>query len=119
MNRAFPKFQVYQGAHVDPESRKSYTDGDMENWLNTELEAAAAADGASTYTVNAPPYDWELLRAPRMRPIPLTEEEDDDDLPYSGSGLGGWLNGTFDGASKTMTLSCLDFALPVPFSMDF
>lgn len=72
------------------------------------------------YTTNTAPYDWELLRAPRRRTIPLPgEEEGGDDLLYSGPGLDGWLNGTFDGVPKAMTLSSLDFALPVPFSTDF
>jgi hypothetical protein len=97
MNRAFQKFQVYQRAHADPESRKSHKDDDMET--------------------------WDLLRAPRMRYIPLPgeeeEEEGDDDLLYNGPGLSGWLNGSFDCVPETITLNSLDFALPVPFPMDF
>jgi hypothetical protein len=115
MKRAFQKFQACQ--RVD----------DLQHWSNARypdlLEAEAATGGVNMYTVNAPPYDWGLLRAPRMRPIQLPgeeeEEEGGDDLLYSGPGLDGWLNGTFDGVPKTMTLSGLDLTLPVPFSTDF
>jgi hypothetical protein len=62
----------------------------MENWSKTgysdQVEAAAAAEEVSAYAVNDPPYDWELLRAPRMHPIPLPEEGSDDN-DYSGPGL--------------------------------
>jgi hypothetical protein len=98
--RAYPYF----------ESRKPGRDDDLEDWQSCrdpgQLEGATA--------MNAQPSDWELLRAPRIRPIPLPEEEGDEHL-YSGPDLGGWLNGTLDGVPKTMTLCVLDVALPVPF----
>jgi hypothetical protein len=67
------------------------------------------------------PDDYKFLRAPRMRCIPLPEEEeleDGEDLFYGGPDLGGWLTGTLDGIPKTMLLDgCLDVGLPVPFAM--
>jgi len=115
MKRAFQKFQACQRVDdLQHSSNARYPD---------QLEAAATADRVSMYTVNTPPCDWELLRAPRLRSIPLPGEEEGeeggDDLLYSGLGMDGWLNGTFDGVPKTITLDRLDVALPVPFSTDF
>jgi hypothetical protein len=58
------------------------------------------------------------LRAPRVKPIPLPEE---DDLLYSGPDLGGWLTGTLDGVPKAMLggLSGLDIGLSMPFAMEY
>jgi hypothetical protein len=99
-----------QRAYPYSESREPGRDDDLEDWQSTrepgQLEEATV--------MNAQPSDWELLRAPRIRSIPLHEEEGDEHL-YSGPDLGGWLNGTFDGVPKTMTLCTLDVALPVPF----
>ena len=66
------------------------------------------------------PSDCELLHAPRMRCIPLPEEEEDygEDVFYGGSDLGGWLTGELDGVPKTMLLSGLDVDLPVPFTVE-
>lgn len=62
--------------------------------------------------------DSKFLCAPRMRTISLPEEEEDgEDLFYSGSDLGGWLTGALDGVPKAMSLDCLDFGLPEPFAM--
>jgi hypothetical protein len=66
-------------------------------------------------------YDHNLLRAPRMKCIPLPEEQEyDEDLLYNGPALGGWLTGTLDGVPKTTLsgLSCLDIGLPMPFAME-
>jgi hypothetical protein len=66
-------------------------------------------------------YDRNL-RAPRMKPISLPEEQEYDeggDLLYSGPALGGWLTGTLDGVPKNVPgLSCLDFDMPIPFAME-
>jgi hypothetical protein len=66
-------------------------------------------------------YDHNLLRAPRMKYIPLPEEQEyGEDLLYGGPDLGGWLTGTLDGVPKTMLsgLTCLDIGLPTPFAME-
>ena len=49
-----------------------------------------------------------------MRPVALP----DDTLLYSGSDLGGWLTGTFDGVPKVVGLDHLSFALPAPFPVE-
>ena len=63
-------------------------------------------------------YD-HILRAPRMKPMSLPDEEEHD-LLYDGPDLGGWLTGTLDGVPKTMLgeLSCLDIGLPMSFAME-
>jgi hypothetical protein len=48
------------------------------------------------HAMDAPPNDSEPLRAPRMRPIPLPEEDM------------GWSNGTLEGISKALALARLD-----------
>ncbi|KAF8497133.1 hypothetical protein F5888DRAFT_1803725 [Russula emetica] len=65
-------------------------------------------------------YDHNL-RAPRMKPISLPEEQEyDEEFLYSGPDLGGWLTGTLDGVPKTVLsgLGCLDIGLPMPFAME-
>jgi len=65
-------------------------------------------------------YD-HYLRAPRLKPISLPEEQEyDEEFLYSGPDLGGWLTGTLDGVPKTMLsgLGCLDIGLPMPFAME-
>jgi hypothetical protein len=112
-----------QRADVYPSSRTPRRDDNPEDWPNTqfssELEGAAAAAAAepSMYSPITHPNDWGLLRAPRIRPVPLPGGgEDRDHLLYVRLDLGGWLHSTSDGAPETMT--CLDVTLSVPFSMD-
>jgi hypothetical protein len=73
----------------------------MEDWSNTghpgQPEAVAAVERVGMHAVDAPPNDSEALRTPRMRPIPLPEED-----------MGGWSNGTLDGISKALALARLD-----------
>ncbi|KAI0292806.1 hypothetical protein BC826DRAFT_1018286 [Russula brevipes] len=80
--------------------------------------AATEADTLIGCAVGPQSYDCELLRAPRMRPISLSEDkEDGEHLLYGGPNLGGWLTGVSDGVSKITRLSRLDdVALPVPFT---
>ena len=91
-------FQVSQDLYRSPfEKAHSFGDG---------------LDQPDTYNHN--------LRAPRMKPISLPEEQEyGEDLLYSGPDLGGWLTGTLDGVPKAMGLglSCLDIGLPMPFAM--
>jgi hypothetical protein len=94
-------FQVFQGLYESP-FEKAHSLGD-------------GYDQPDTYDLD------HNLRAPRMKPISLPEEQEyDEDLLYSGPALGGWLTGTLDGIPKTMLpgFSCLDIGLPVPFAME-
>lgn len=81
-----------------------------------ELEGAAAATGLNMYPTIAQPNDWEILRAPRVHPVPLPGEEEDWDRFNNNPDLGGWSGGTLDG--EYTALSCLDLALSVPFSTE-
>ena len=81
-----------------------------------ELEVAAA--GLNTYPTIAQPNDWGIIRAPRMRPVPLPGEEEDWDHFNNIQDLGGWLGGTLDGVPETIALSRLDIAMSVPFSTE-
>lgn len=96
-----------QRADTYPESRKPHSE-DLEDSLSArfpgQLEGAAAANGLSVYARNSQPTEWEFLRTPPMRPIPLPGEKEGGSLLYSGPDLGGWLNGTMDGALKGMAL---------------
>ena len=109
VNKRYQRSQGCQRSSVDHESLKSQRDDNVEDWSNAgyldQFEAAAALDGVSTYAVNDGPCDCELLRAPRMHPVPLPE-----DLLYRGPGLVGWLKRAFDGVNgvlKTITVSHL------------
>jgi hypothetical protein len=109
-----------QRADVYPSSRTPRRDDNPEDRPNTrfpsELEGAAVAE-PSMYSAITHPSDWGLLRAPRIRPVPLPGGgEDRDHLLCVRLDLGGWLHSTLDGVPETV--GCLDVALSVPFSMD-
>ena len=111
-----------QRTDIFPGSRTPGRDDDPEDKPSTrflgELEEATAA-GVSMHSVIAQPNSWGLLRAPRMHPVPLPGGgEDHGHLLYDQLDLGGQLHITLDGVPGTITLSRLDVALSVPFSMD-
>lgn len=68
--------------------------------------------------------DWldnsHLSRAPQILTVALPEEEDSEDLCYSGSesDLGGELMGTLDGDPEAMLLGCLDDVFPTLFAIE-
>jgi hypothetical protein len=68
--------------------------------------------------------DWRdnsnLPRAPQIPTLALPEEENGEDLYYSGSesDLGGGLMGTLDDDPEAMLLGCLDDVFPTLFAIE-
>ena len=86
-----------------------------ENWLRV---GEPGQEEEVDYDAGGETYDLDVQYAPIMRPIALPDEEEtSESLFYSGPDLGGWLAGTVDGVSKTITLcpSPLNVPLPLPF----
>jgi hypothetical protein len=113
MERAF---QRRQKAHGDAGPSKPCGEGIPEG----RTQAYDPGQGAAAVTsLRAQPNGCQPPRAPLMRPVPLPGRQERDEPVLNGYGQklapGNWWTGTVQ-ADNNNLLSCLDMAMPVPFT---